>query len=508
MKPLTRHCAVYTRKSTDEGLEQDFNSLDAQREACQAYILSQKTEGWQAVKTTYDDGGYSGGNMERPALKKLMEDIQAGKVHIIVVYKIDRLTRSLMDFAKLVEVFDKHGVTFVSVTQSFNTTTSMGRLTLNVLLSFAQFEREVTGERIRDKVAASRKKGMWMGGGVPFGYKVQNRALVVHERDATIVQKILQAYLQLKSLLRLKIHVEKEGYRTRRGCVFNRASLYSLLTNPVYIGKARHKTQVYDGLHPAIVSQDLWDAVQKQLVVNPDKGGHKRVSQEFLLQGLLFDEAGILYTPVFTSKDRRLYRYYVSRDKFEGREDSDAPSRRLPAQEIETFLEKTLRSHIEDTRKLSEILSIDHDLNYPALQKFAMRSAPMPIDKIVRKSVCKVILREAAMTIEIKPENLLSLLQQDNAYHVKVDAAQEVYSLTAPFEINRALKSTLVIRPPATNTPEDIFSLPPHKLKNLVQGIVWRDEHFNGMSIAAIARREECDNTFVGRLIRESLEIA
>ncbi len=508
MKPPIKYCAIYTRKSTDEGLEQDFNSLDAQREACQAYILSQKTEGWQAVKTVYDDGGYSGGNMDRPALKKLMEDIQAGKVHIIVVYKIDRLTRSLMDFAKLVEVFDKHGVTFVSVTQSFNTTTSMGRLTLNVLLSFAQFEREVTGERIRDKVAASRKKGMWMGGNVPLGYEVKNRALIIQEQAASLARKIFQIYLELGSLLKLKMWLDREEYKTQNGYSFNRGALYSLLTNPVYIGKVRHKKQVYDGLHPPIILMELWDSVQRKLAEIPERRGRQRVSQEFLLQGIIHDEKGVLYSPVFTSKGKQLYRYYVSRDKFEGREDPNFPSRRIPAQEFETFIEKTIRGYIEDSSKLSDILSLDHALNYEALQKSTLQYAATAIDKIIKKFVCKIIIHNDSIKIEIKPADLLRHLQQEGGDHIRAESLPDIYTLTAPFQMSRALKSTLIIRPPKTNAPEDIFSLPSHKLRDLVRGIIWRDEHFNGMPIAVIARREGCNDGFVGRLIRESLKIA
>lgn len=484
MKPPVRRCAIYTRKSTEEGLEQDFNSLDAQREACHSYIMSQKAEGWTPLKESYDDGGFSGGNMDRPALKQLMLDIEAGKVHIIVVYKIDRLTRSLMDFAKLVEVFDKHGVTFVSVTQSFNTTTSMGRLTLNVLLSFAQFEREVTGERIRDKFAASKKKGMWMGGGVPLGYEVKDRTLVPHSQNAEIIRNIFQTYLKAEGVLDLKIHLETAGYKTQKGCFFSRGGLYSLLINPVYIGKVRHKKQVYDGLHQAIISMDLWEAVQKKLAENLEGRGQKRVSHRFLLQGLLYGEDDVLYTPVFTSKGSQLYRYYVSRNKFEGKK---APVRRYPAQEIEDFVVQTLRKHTGDTENLSRILGVDHALNYSMLQDLSNEHTSFPTEVFVRKIIRKIVICKDSLTIETNPDG---------------------YKITAPFQISGDKTCAVVIRPTATNTPEDIFSLPPHRLANLMKGIIWRDEHFRGASIRGIARREKCDDTFVGRLIRESLEIA
>jgi site-specific DNA recombinase len=251
-------CAIYTRKSSEEGLDMEFNSLDAQREACAAYILSQKPEGWVAVADRYDDGGISGGTLERPALKRLIADIEFGKVDVVVVYKIDRLSRSLMDFAKLVEVFERRGVTFVSVTQSFNTTTSMGRLTLNILLSFAQFEREVIGERIRDKVAASRRKGMWMGGYVPLGYRVENRKLLVNEEEAASVRLIFERFVKLGSIKLLMRELQAAGIRSRRGYMLDKGALYKLLNNRVYIGEAVHKGEAYPGEHEAIISADLW----------------------------------------------------------------------------------------------------------------------------------------------------------------------------------------------------------------------------------------------------------
>jgi site-specific DNA recombinase len=278
--------AIYTRVSTDQRLEQDFNSLDAQREASEAYINSQAHEGWRLVRERYDDGGYSGGSMERPALKKLIDDVAARRIDVIVVYKVDRLTRSLADFAKLVETFDAHGVSFVSVTQSFNTTTSMGRLTLNVLLSFAQFEREVTGERIRDKIAASKKKGMWMGGVVPLGYRVENRALHIVEDHAEIVRSLFRRHLGTGSVVRLKQQLDAEdfrlpvridgGGRSTGGGLFSRGHIYKILANPIYVGRIAHKGQVYEGQQPPIVTQDLWDEVRKRLA---DHLGAPRISE-------------------------------------------------------------------------------------------------------------------------------------------------------------------------------------------------------------------------------------
>src|ERR1700693_4144758 len=274
-KNPVRRCAIYTRKSSEEGLEQDFNSLHAQREACEALIKSQAGEGWRLVKTAYDDGGLSGGTMERPALKRLLADINEGTIDVVVVYKVDRLTRSLAEFAKIVEILDARGVSFVAVTQQFNTTTSMGRLTLNVLLSFAQFEREVTGERIRDKIAASKRKGMWRGGVPPLGYEVRDRRLVVNRPEAVTVKHIYERYLELGSVRLLrndlksreivsKVRVSKNGVRCG-GRPFFRGALYELLSNPIYLGEIRHKKERHPGQHQPIVSRELWENVQRRL---------------------------------------------------------------------------------------------------------------------------------------------------------------------------------------------------------------------------------------------------
>lgn len=271
-------CAIYTRKSSEEGLEQSFNSLDAQREAGEAFVVSQRHEGWQLLPARYDDGGYSGGTMERPALKRLLEDVEAKKVNVIVVYKVDRLTRSLSDFARIVEALDAKGVSFVSVTQQFNTTTSMGRLTLNILLSFAQFEREVTGERIRDKIAASKKKGMWMGGQLPLGYDLESRKLIPHDIEAELVRKIFALYLKLGCVVKLMADLKRENIKTKTwvtkagarigGASFARGHLYYLLRNRLYVGEIRHRDKWYPGAHPGIVPRELWDKVQARLDSN------------------------------------------------------------------------------------------------------------------------------------------------------------------------------------------------------------------------------------------------
>ncbi len=321
-----RRCAIYTRKSTEEGLEQAFNSLDAQREACAAYILSQASEGWEPHPELYDDGGFSGGNMDRPGLKQLLADVAAGKIDIIVVYKVDRLTRSLADFAKIVEILDSHDASFVSVTQSFNTTTSMGRLTLNVLLSFAQFEREVTGERIRDKIAASKQKGMWMGGAVPLGYRVENRCLLIDEDEAKTIRYIFNRYVALKSVPKLVDDLAAQNIRTRTrvltsgrsigGVHIGTGALALLLKNPVYIGKTRHKENIYDGAHMPLISTELFDEVQSIIAANcHDKMCGRKSRNPSLLTGMLFDPDGRPMSPCHAVKQSRRYRYYATRLK-------------------------------------------------------------------------------------------------------------------------------------------------------------------------------------------------
>jgi site-specific DNA recombinase len=336
-------CAVYTRQSTEEGLDMEFNSLDAQREACEAYVASQKAEGWALVPDRYDDGGFSGATLERPALQRLIAGIEAGGIDIVVVYKIDRLSRSLMDFAKLVEVFDRNNVTFVSVTQSFNTTTSMGRLTLNILLSFAQFEREVIGERIRDKFAASRKKGIWMGGWAPLGYDVRNRKLVINKAEAATVRMIFKRFVGLGSATALTRTLIAEGVTTKRGKPIDKGALYKLLNNRIYIGEAVHKGMAYPGEHEAIIARRLWDRVHEILGQSPRKrAAHTRAQTPALLKGLIFGPTGKAMTPTHTRRGGRLYRYYVSMDALKDGA-SVCPVRRLSAGEIENAVVGQLR---------------------------------------------------------------------------------------------------------------------------------------------------------------------
>jgi site-specific DNA recombinase len=331
-------CAVYTRKSSEEGLEMEFNSLEAQREACEAYVASQRAEGWILVPDRYDDGGFSGGTLERPALKRLRTDIEAGKVDVVVVYKIDRLSRSLVDFSRLVEVFDQHKVTFVSVTQSFNTTTSMGRLTLNVLLSFAQFEREVIGERIRDKFAASRKRGIWMGGWAPLGYEVKDRKLVVNKDDAELVRSIFQRFLKTGSATVLARELIAENVRNKYGKLIDKGILYKILNNPVYIGVAVHKGVSYPGEHVGIIDQKIWDKVQARFQDSPRKrAAATRAQTPALLKGIIFGPTGAAMSPTHTRKNGRLYRYYLSQTVLK-QGSGDCAVARVPAAEIEKIV--------------------------------------------------------------------------------------------------------------------------------------------------------------------------
>jgi site-specific DNA recombinase len=358
----TLRCAVYTRKSTEEGLDQAFNSLDAQREACEAYIVSQRHEGWSLVKAAYDDGGFSGGSMERPALKRLLADVEAGKVDVIVVYKVDRLTRALADFAKIVEVLDARGASFVSVTQAFNTTTSMGRLTLNVLLSFAQFEREVTGERIRDKFAASKKKGMWMGGNPPLGYDVKDRKLVANEVEAKQVHHIMTRYLALGSIRLLAEELDRDGYRTKRlhgrgGISFSRGALSHLLGNPVYNGKVTHKGEVYDGEHEATVADELWQEVQVTLNARRNGDGHIRAPKRSLLAGMIVDGEGRNMTPSHTSKGGKRYRYYITHPSSVVAD--DYPAWRISATEVERIVIERLVQWLGNRSTIMSLVGSD-----------------------------------------------------------------------------------------------------------------------------------------------------
>jgi site-specific DNA recombinase len=362
-----KRCAIYTRKSSEEGLEQNFNSLHAQRQACEAFVKSQAGEGWRLIKTAYDDGGFSGGTMDRPALKALLAEIKEKRIDVVVVYKVDRLTRSLADFAKIVEIFDAHGVSFVAVTQQFNTTTSMGRLTLNVLLSFAQFEREVTGERIRDKIAASKQKGMWMGGTPPLGYDLRDRRLVVNKAEAETVRLIFTLYLELKTLRKVREELDRRSIVSKQwvsrgnlrhgGCQFGRGALYHLLGNPIYLGEIRHKGLTYPGQHEPIIKRPTWQRVQETL---GKKAAHPRGRTvrkgAGLLMGKLFDESGEPLYSCWAKKGQRRYRYLVSKRLVRGTANADDRGWRLPAEGIEQATVVGVRQILSDRAALASTL--------------------------------------------------------------------------------------------------------------------------------------------------------
>ena len=459
-RPIKRsRCAIYTRKSTDEGLEQAFNSLDAQREACAAFILSQKHEGWTVLPTLYDDGGYSGGTMERPALQRLLADIEAGQIDVIVVYKVDRLTRALSDFAKLVEVFDRRGVSFVSITQQFNTTTSMGRLTLNILLSFAQFERELIGERVRDKVAASKKKGMWMGGTVPLGYDAKDRKLVINKAEARTVVDIYRRYIRLKSVRALQVELDTAGIRSKRRVRpdgtdhgnqrFSQGALYLLLQNRTYRGEATHKGNAYPGEHAAIVDKPLWDAVQAVLADNRvQRASGVNTKAPSLLTGLLFDEAGERLTPTWSVKKGTRYRYYVSTSLVKGGSKADSTRRRIPAGNLETIVMDRLRRLLSSRGELLDAIegaSIGRTGQGQLIQrgrKLAeeLGQTPEKNRTTVTALVRRVEIGADSVKIDVSRDRLAALFGSEHeevAHNEPIDPSGHILTLTAPVQLTR-----------------------------------------------------------------------
>ncbi|NJL07884.1 MAG: recombinase family protein [Methylacidiphilales bacterium] len=423
--PRRQRCAIYTRKSSEEGLDMEFNSLDAQREACEAYVASQRAEGWAAIRERYDDGGFSGGTLERPALQRLLRDVEAGLIDVIVVYKIDRLSRSLMDFARLVEMFERNNVTFVSVTQSFNTTTSMGRLTLNILLSFAQFEREVIGERIRDKVAASRKRGIWMGGFVPMGYDVRDRKLVINEAEAATVRMIFERFVAIGSATTLAKALVAEGVRNKRGKPIDKGFLYKLINNRVYLGEAVHKGTAYPGEHDAIIDQDLWDKVHSILKESPRlRATNTRRQTPALLKGIIFTETGAAMTPTATKKGTRLYRYYASMDLIRNRPTGDAAGPlRLPAGMVENAVLGEIRRMIRAPEIAARTIE-DFRTQSPAVDEQAIVSALSVFDqlwaalypaeqaRIVHLLVERVTVGESGIAVDLRRAGFGSVVRE------------------------------------------------------------------------------------------------
>jgi DNA invertase Pin-like site-specific DNA recombinase len=419
-----RRCAIYTRKSSEEGLEQEFNSLHAQREACDAYIRSQRHEGWTALAARYDDGGISGGTLERPALQRLLSDVRAGRLDLVVVYKVDRLTRSLADFAKIVEAFDAAGASFVSVTQQFNTTTSMGRLTLNMLLSFAQFEREVTSERIRDKIAASRRKGMWMGGRVPLGYEVQGRKLVVSEGEAATVRHICAAYLALGSVRLLEEQLRAEGVVGKSGRPLARGALFHMLQNRVYRGEVVHKGAVYPGEHTAIIEPELWDGVQARLAAARAVagGGNKRRGSS-LLAGLLFDASRERLTPTHAVKAGKRYRYYISHALVTGTRADARKAVRCPAGEVEALATTRLLGLLGDRAALFRALRDAGALPRTAAEQEHVLAAAARLAQSwpgLTPAAQAATLRHLLRRVELHPERLDMQVNPRGLHHLQL----------------------------------------------------------------------------------------
>ena len=434
MKPSVRktRCAIYTRVSTDERLDMEFNSLDAQREAGAAYVESQKHEGWLPVGDRYDDGGFSGGTLERPALQRLLRDIEGGRIDVVVVYKIDRLSRSLMDFAKLVEVFDRRQVTFVSITQSFNTTTSMGRLTLNILLSFAQFEREVIGERVRDKIAASRARGMWMGGMPPLGYDVVERKLVVNEAEAELVRLIFTRFLRVGSATKLSHELRRAGHRTkswttqdgnrRPGKPIDKGAIYKILNNRVYLGEAVHKGTSHPGEHAPIIDRALWDKVHAILAENTvARSNRTRAQTAALLRGIMFAPGGHAMTPSHTRKAGRLYRYYVATDAIR-QGYSECPVRGVPAAEVEEAVVAQVRHLLQTPEIIARTWAeAKHETETPEREVIRVVTDFAPLwdelfpaeqARIVRLLVERVDLAPAGLRVSLRAEGLQALVAE------------------------------------------------------------------------------------------------
>jgi site-specific DNA recombinase len=447
--PAKLRCAIYTRKSSEEGLEQDFNSLDAQREACEAFIASQKREGWALVGEMYDDGGFSGATMGRPAFQRLLADVSAGAIDVVVVYKVDRLTRSLSDFAKIVDLFDRHAVSFVSVTQQFNTTTSMGRLTLNILLSFAQFEREVTGERIRDKIAASKKKGMWMGGLPSFGYDVKDRKLIVNTTEAETVRHIFRRYVELKSVRELKEDLDGAGIVSKvrtatdgsryGGQPLSRGALYLMLQNRIYRGEIVHMGKSYPGEHEAIVDEALWDTVQAILSENRvDRASGTSGHEPNLLTGILFDAQGGRMSPTHANKKGTRYRYYISRSLLDGSAKAKTEGQRIPAAALESLVVRRIRDWLADSPSILQAIQqaasdvVTQKRLIERARDFAKQDLHLGIEGL------RTFMRASIVRVQVHTDRIDIMLDQDQVCRCLDDTAKQIGpNEKTPFEAHR-----------------------------------------------------------------------
>jgi site-specific DNA recombinase len=505
------HCAIYTRKSSEEGLEQDFNSLDAQHEACAAYIKSQASEGWKLVRERYDDGGISGGTLERPGLQRLLADIASGHIEIVVVYKVDRLTRSLLDFAKLVEAFDKAGTSFVSITQSFNTTTSIRRLTLNMLLSFAQFEREVTAERIRDKIAQSKARGMWMGGTPPIGYQPDGRSLAIVEEDAAIVRHIFSRYAELGNVRLLAVELHERGIRSPArktvsgrafgGRSFGRGQLYKVLSNPSYIARIEHGGRSHEANYPPIIDQGQWYQVQAILASNINGTRGPAPAEASLLAGKLVDDRGVPMIATHACKGKVRYRYYVSRDLHHSGDARGTEGWRLPARQIEPLVHARIVALLNDpvellARSSVEMPSPDELKSIIARGETAAakaRGARAHSARLIRDIVGEVRLGTGQVSIVLNPSKLASLLE--------ITGMHEPVRLDIPARLKRSGHvMRLITRSGSAASPVVDRTL----VKAIVQGRTWwRELQTNtAMTIEDLARREGITGPFVARIVR------
>ena len=506
-----KRCAIYKRKSSEEGLEQNFNSLHAQRQACEAFIKSQAGEGWRLVKTAFDDGGFSGATMDRPALKTLLAQIKEKRIDVVVVYKVDRLTRSLADFAKIVEIFDAEKVSFVAVTQQFNTITSMGRLTLNVLLSFAQVEREVTGERIRDKIAASKQKGMWMGGGVPLGYDLSDSRLVVNPVEAETVRLIFELYLEFKTLRRVRDELDRRAITSKQwiskggishgGFRFGRGALYHLLANPIYVGEIRHKKVNYPGQHEPIIERAAWQRVQEMLnqkAAHPRGRAIKRTTG--LLLGRLFDESGEPLYSCWAKKGQLRYRYFVSRKLVRGSSKSEDRGWRLPAGRTEEAVTAAALQILSDRGALASALKTW------GLSASELKRAVEAIDSKV-KSFRQIGTMEESETIiervELKRDgmqitlNLGAMLRRDQVPHG--GATLRMTRLVSMQLRRRGVETRLVIPGEAVAASRT----DPTLLRALARGHKWFGDLASGRAVSTkqIADREGLGDSYVRRVV-------
>lgn len=509
MSKIPLRCAIYTRKSSEEGLEQGFNSLDAQREACEAFILSQQHEGWRLEHTLYDDGGYSGGNIERPALKHLLSDIDQKKIQVVVVYKVDRLTRSIADFAKIVELFDAKGISFVSVTQQFNTTSSMGRLTLNVLLSFAQFEREVTGERIRDKIAASKQKGMWMGGYAPIGYAGFERTLVIIESHATIIRHIYQRYLQLNSIRALKTDLDSSGiYSPERthtggkqygGVPFSRGNLQRILSNPVYIGKITHFDKVHSGQHAAIVDDALWNAVQHRLLGNKQSVEQRLYApSNSLLKGILYDAEGQKLSPSHSQKQSRRFRYYLSHQLINNSTATVSNALRIPARELEVTVINQLCDWLRDTEKVVAALNPQPHQVHNLITDVQRIATDLQENKADQYYLLRKIIASVAIS-----HDYLSILIKASALSSEINQIDQLIEIKNNVELKRCGYQMRLI---LTNNYKQQIYQDKNLINHISKAYQWLTLITSGkvQSIKEIAEAENLDQSHVTRMINKA----